>query len=118
MKKKVASEKAVKEALENLYKDTPIERAMEITLRNMCEKHSRGMLSTFLLSRLNQDFLRVNTHVPVLAKSNEGSNEDAVKAWADQKLDQHPEQLRELTSEFMIDTYRELQEILIENEYL
>ncbi len=118
MKKKVASEKAVREALENLYKGTAIERAMEITLRDMCEKRNRKMLATFLLSRLNQEFLRVNTHVPVLAKSNEGSNEDAVKAWADQKLDHHPEQLRELTSEFMIDAYSELQEILIENEYL
>ena len=118
MKKKAASDEAVREALENLYKGTAIEEAMEITFRNMCEKKSRKMLATFLLSRLNPEFLCVNTHVPVLTKSNKGSNEEAVKAWADQKLDHHPEQLLELTSEFMIDTYHELQDILLENEYL
>ncbi len=118
MKKKVASDEAVREALESLYKGTLIEEAMDLTLRLMREKDHRKRLASFLISRLNQDFLRINSHVPALGKQGDRNNEQAVCTWANRKFDKNPEQLEEITSEFMVNTYYELQEILIENRYL
>ncbi len=119
MKKyKPGSDEAVREAMENLYVGTSIDRAMELTMRMRQEKNNRKMLTSFLLGRLNSDFLRLCTHVPILGMHGDNTNEQAVITWANKKLDENPDQLQELTSVFMVDTYRELQEILIEHQYL
>ncbi|MES9874265.1 MAG: hypothetical protein ABW146_14200 [Candidatus Sedimenticola sp. 6PFRAG7] len=118
MKKKVASDKAVREAMDNLYKDTPINEVLDLVIRQMGEKNNRNRFTSFLISRLNRDFLYTNSHTPVLGGHGATNNEQAVRAWADKKLDKNPEQLEELTSEFMLDAYYELQEILVENQHL
>ncbi|MEW8474194.1 MAG: hypothetical protein AB2652_15735 [Candidatus Thiodiazotropha endolucinida] len=119
MKKyKPGSDEAVREAMENLYKDTPVNDFLDLAIRQMREKSHRNRFASFLISRLNPDFLYCNSHVPALAGDGATNNEQAVRAWADKKLDENPYQLEELTSEFMVDAYHELQEILIENRYL
>lgn len=119
MKKyKPGSDEAVREAMENLYKGTAIDRAMELTTRMRQEKNNRKMLASFLLGRLNPNFLQTSTHVPILGMHGDNTNEQAVITWANKKLDENPYQLQELTSVFMVDSYRELQEILLENEHL
>ncbi|MEJ1366239.1 MAG: hypothetical protein RPU42_14270 [Candidatus Sedimenticola sp. (ex Thyasira tokunagai)] len=87
-------------------------------MRMRQEKDNRKMLTSYLLGRLNPDFLRSSTHVPPLGIHGDNTNEQAVSTWANRKLDENPDQLQGLTSVFMVDTYRELQEILLENEYL
>ncbi|MCG7964171.1 MAG: hypothetical protein N0E54_15835 [Candidatus Thiodiazotropha taylori] len=119
MKKyKPGSDEAVREAMENLNKDTPINEVLDLVIRDMKEKSHRNQFATFLISRLNRDFLYSNSHVPALGGEGTANNEQAVRAWADKKLDENHYQLKKLTSEFMVDTYYELTEILSEHQYL
>ncbi|MES9822779.1 MAG: hypothetical protein ABW147_19665 [Candidatus Thiodiazotropha sp.] len=119
MKKyKAGSDEAVREAMENLYKDTSVNDFLDLAINQMREKSHRNRFASFLISRLNHDFLCSNSHVPALGGDGAINNEQAVRAWADKKLDENPAQLEVLTSEFMVDAYQELQEILTEHQYL
>ncbi|MES9845646.1 MAG: hypothetical protein ABW131_13440 [Candidatus Sedimenticola sp. 6PFRAG5] len=117
-KYKPGSDEAVREAMDNLYRGTAIDRAMELTTRMRQEKNNRKMLTSFLLGRLNPEFLQSNTHVPALGENGDRSNEEAVVTWANRRIEENPEQLQEITSGFMVDTYHDLQEILIEHQYI
>lgn len=117
-RKDPTSEESVREALDNLWKGTEMERVMKQIEQERRVARNRKMLATFLTGRLNPEFLRANTHVVALRGRSDQNNEKAVVAWAHRAIDGHPEQLDELTSEFMLDCYAELTTILLENQYL
>lgn len=117
MSKRKPTESDVRKALEELYRGTQIEEVMKMSLREERAKANRKVLLEHLWSQMTPEFLSKSSHVLCFSECGERSNQKAIEAWVDHLLEAHPEQLSNLTRDFVRDTCRKIKELIDESTW-
>lgn len=94
-----------------------IEKVMRDAEEARRAKRSRKTLLDYLQARVSQEFVHSSCYVPFLGGGDQRNNWEAVEAWVDRRLAENPEQVRNLTPDFVVETFQALTSLVEESLY-